>query len=72
MFKDTKDLRFDGPVGGGIVSEFDSVNHPKHYKQHPSGIECIQIKVFIFTYKFILHCELKFMLDIALEFQAKA
>ena len=21
----------------------DSVNHPKHYTEHPSGIECIQI-----------------------------
>lgn len=21
----------------------DPVNHPNHYKQHPSGIECIQI-----------------------------
>lgn len=21
----------------------DSVNHPKHYNAHPSGIECIQI-----------------------------
>ena len=21
----------------------DAVNHPKHYTEHPSGIECIQI-----------------------------
>lgn len=21
----------------------DNVNHPKHYKSHPSGIECIEI-----------------------------
>jgi hypothetical protein len=21
----------------------DNVNHPPHYKQHPSGIECIEI-----------------------------
>ncbi len=21
----------------------DSVNHPKHYTEHPSGVECIQI-----------------------------
>ena len=21
----------------------DSVNHPKHYTEHPSGIECIQV-----------------------------
>ena len=23
--------------------EHDAVNHPKHYTDHPSGIECIQI-----------------------------
>lgn len=22
---------------------YDNVNHPKHYKEHPSGVECIQI-----------------------------
>ena len=22
---------------------YDNVNHPKHYNNHPSGIECIQI-----------------------------
>lgn len=21
----------------------DAVNHPKHYTEHPSGVECIQI-----------------------------
>jgi len=21
----------------------DSVNHPKHYTKHPSGVECIQV-----------------------------
>ena len=21
----------------------DNVNHPPHYKQHPSGIECIEV-----------------------------
>ena len=25
------------------VVPHDSVNHPKHYTEHPSGIECIQI-----------------------------
>jgi hypothetical protein len=25
------------------VSNHDAVNHPKHYTNHPSGIECIQI-----------------------------
>lgn len=23
--------------------KYDKVNHPKHYKQHPSGVETIQI-----------------------------
>ena len=26
-----------------LVSKHDAVNHPKHYTEHPSGIECIQI-----------------------------
>jgi len=26
-----------------IGAHHDPVNHPKHYTQHPSGIECIQI-----------------------------
>lgn len=25
------------------MSNHDPVNHPKHYTQHPSGVECIQI-----------------------------
>lgn len=25
------------------ICQEDNVNHPKHYTQHPSGIECIQI-----------------------------
>lgn len=25
------------------LPKFDSVNHPKHYKSHPSGVECITI-----------------------------
>jgi wyosine [tRNA(Phe)-imidazoG37] synthetase (radical SAM superfamily) len=25
------------------MTQFDPVNHPKHYKSHPSGVECIQI-----------------------------
>ncbi|QSL99846.1 hypothetical protein SEA_ODAY_103 [Gordonia phage ODay] len=25
------------------MSEHDSVNHPQHYTDHPSGVECIQI-----------------------------
>jgi len=26
-----------------MSEQYDNVNHPKHYKQHPSGVECIQI-----------------------------
>jgi len=26
-----------------IKSKHDSVNHPRHYTTHPSGVECIQI-----------------------------
>lgn len=23
--------------------KYDKVNHPKYYKSHPSGVECIQV-----------------------------
>lgn len=26
-----------------LKQDYDSVNHPKHYTSHPSGVECIQI-----------------------------
>jgi len=29
--------------GEGGTLEADTVNHPPHYKSHPSGIECIQV-----------------------------
>lgn len=29
--------------GGHIPGVHDPVNHPKHYTNHPSGIECIQV-----------------------------
>jgi len=29
--------------GYKITMENDTVNHPKHYTKHPSGVECIQI-----------------------------
>ena len=25
------------------MAQVDNVNHPPHYKSHPSGIECIQV-----------------------------
>jgi len=36
-----------GGMGGGIAPKVnpidDLVNHPPHYKSHPSGVECIDI-----------------------------
>ncbi len=29
------------PRGGAVLN--DPVNHPRHYTDHPSGIECIQV-----------------------------
>jgi hypothetical protein len=26
-----------------MTDQHDPVNHPKHYRSHPSGVECIQI-----------------------------
>jgi len=26
-----------------VKKKHDAVNHPKHYTEHPSGVECIQI-----------------------------
>lgn len=42
----------------------DSVNRPKHYTQHPSGIECIQITEHMGfnlgnAVKYIWRCDLK-------------
>lgn len=31
------------PVNDGGSPSIDNVNHPPHYKNHPSGVECIQI-----------------------------
>lgn len=25
------------------MNTYDAVNHPRHYTQHPSGVECIQV-----------------------------
>ena len=42
----------------------DPVNHPKHYTEHPSGIECIQITEHMDfnlgnALKYIWRCDLK-------------
>ena len=35
---------YDGAICPSCVDEKnDTVNHPKHYTAHPSGVECIQI-----------------------------
>ena len=42
----------------------DPVNHPKHYTEHPSGVECIQITEHMGfnlgnALKYIWRCDLK-------------
>ena len=48
LTKDIKDLRekvFNTIIGSKEEEpkESDSVNHPKYYNSHPSGVECIDI-----------------------------
>ena len=40
---DVKDYKEDGYKQPSPKAHPDVVNHPPHYKKHPSGIECIQI-----------------------------
>jgi hypothetical protein len=28
---------------GRVADQHDMVNHPPHYTEHPSGVECIQV-----------------------------
>ncbi len=28
---------------GETLTDYEFVNHPKHYNEHPSGIECIDV-----------------------------
>lgn len=43
-FPEGAKLSAHGPYGGGArPTHHDPVNHPKHYTNHPSGVECIQI-----------------------------
>ena len=42
----------------------DEVNHPKHYTEHPSGIQCIEITRHMSfnlgnAFKYIWRCDLK-------------
>lgn len=46
------------------MKKHDPVNHPKHYTDHPSGIECIQITEHMGfnlgnAVKYIWRCDLK-------------
>jgi hypothetical protein len=38
-----RDANYVIGVDVGDNPKHDPVNHPKHYTQHPSGVECIQI-----------------------------
>lgn len=51
-------------IPGISKTDFDAVNHPKHYKEHPSGVECIQITEHMGfnlgnAVKYIWRCDLK-------------
>lgn len=52
------------PTTGEITSKHDTINHPKHFTNHPSGIECIEIARHMNfnlgnALKYIWRCELK-------------
>ena len=56
-------IEFSGG-GGASCTQFDPVNNPKHYNNHPSGIECIQITEHMGfnlgnALKYIWRCDLK-------------
>ena len=53
---------FTGGVAHPVAN--DPVNHPKHYTDHPSGIECIEITRHMGfnlgnAFKYIWRCDLK-------------
>jgi len=54
----------DSPEVPEVVKPNDPVNHPKHYTNHPSGVECIQITEHMQfnlgnALKYIWRCDLK-------------
>lgn len=63
------DDAFNDYGGGSTLNDYpelkeDVVNHPKHYKGHPSGVECIQITEHMGfnlgnAVKYIWRCDLK-------------
>lgn len=36
-------IRGCNEICGALRESVDSVNHPQHYNQHPSGVECITV-----------------------------
>jgi hypothetical protein len=53
-----------GHGGATVTVDNDPVNHPLHYTDHPSGIECIQITEHMGfnlgnALKYIWRCDLK-------------
>lgn len=40
-------IRYPEPSLGATPEQTDLVNHPPHYKQHPNGIECIDVVEFM-------------------------
>lgn len=66
LIKIIKDLVARGMYSTGYVDAKceDAVNNPKHYTNHPSGIECIQITEHMGfnlgnALKYIWRCDLK-------------
>lgn len=41
-----------------MTREYDNVNHPYHYTNHPSGVECIEIAR---HYCFSIGCAIKYL-----------
>lgn len=61
-FSTSYDMQHNGEPPSAIFH--DPVNHPKHYTDHPSGIECIQITEHMGfnlgnALKYIWRCDLK-------------
>lgn len=66
MANEYKQMVEEAPLHYGYedVALHDPVNHPKHYTDHPSGIECIQITEHMGfnlgnAVKYIWRCDLK-------------
>ena len=62
-YQTSYDMQHNGKPGEpGVLN--DPVNHPQHYTDHPSGVECIQITEHMSfnlgnALKYIWRCDLK-------------